>query len=57
MPKHICCCTTSKELYTAAEARANATIKHQEDLNTQAVVTAQREQAGAEQELNVRERE
>jgi hypothetical protein len=30
------------------QARANATIKQQEDLNTQAVVTAQREQALAE---------
>jgi hypothetical protein len=38
----------AKELYAAAEARANATIKQEEDLNAQAVVTAQREQAVAE---------
>jgi hypothetical protein len=33
----------SKELYAATEARANATIKQQEDLNAQAAATAQRE--------------
>jgi hypothetical protein len=33
----------SKELYATTEARANATIKQQEDLNAQAAATAQRE--------------
>jgi hypothetical protein len=31
----------TKELYTTAEAHANATIKQQEDLNTQAMATCQ----------------
>jgi hypothetical protein len=39
------------------QARANATIKQQEDLNTQAVATAQREQAVAEQELKLWDKE
>jgi hypothetical protein len=47
----------AKKLYATAEARANATIKQQEDLNTQAVATAQREQAVAEQELKLRDKE
>jgi hypothetical protein len=33
----------AKELYATVEARANATIKQQEDLNAQAVIMAQRE--------------
>jgi hypothetical protein len=33
----------TKELYTITEARANATIKQQEDLNAQVAVMAQRE--------------
>jgi hypothetical protein len=47
----------AKELYTAAEAHANATIKQQEDLNAQVAATAQREQAVAEPELKLREKE
>jgi hypothetical protein len=35
-------------MYTAAKARANATIKQQEDRNAQTAVTAQWEQAVAE---------
>jgi hypothetical protein len=46
-----------KELYATAEARANATIKQQEDLNTQGAVTAQWEQVVDEQELKLWERE
>jgi hypothetical protein len=37
-----------KRCTLAAKARANATIKQQEDLNAQAAVTAQWEQAVAE---------
>jgi hypothetical protein len=33
----------TKELYAITEARANATIKQQEDLNAQVAVMAQRE--------------
>jgi hypothetical protein len=47
----------TKELYAVAEARANATIKQQEDLNAQAVATAQWEQAVVEQELKLQEKE
>jgi hypothetical protein len=47
----------AKELYAVAEARTNATIKQQEDLNAQAVATAKREQAVAEQELKLWEKE
>jgi hypothetical protein len=47
----------TKELYAAAEAHANATIKQQKDLNAQAVTMAKWEQAVAEQELKLRERE
>jgi hypothetical protein len=46
----------TKELYVAAEARANATIKQQEYLNAQAADTAQREQAVAERELKLQEK-
>jgi hypothetical protein len=41
----------AKELYIAAEARSNANIKAQEDLNGQAIAIAQQEQMVAEQEL------
>jgi hypothetical protein len=47
----------TKELYAVAEARANATIKQQEDLNAQAVATAQWVQAVVEQELKLQEKE
>jgi hypothetical protein len=47
----------AKELYAVAEARTNATIKQQEGLNAQAVATAKREQAVAEQELKLWEKE
>jgi hypothetical protein len=38
----------AKELYIAAEARSNANIKAQEDLNGQAIAIAQQEQMVAE---------
>jgi hypothetical protein len=47
----------AKELYAAAEPPANATMKQQEDLNTQEAVTTQREQTVAEQGLKLQERE
>jgi viroplasmin and RNaseH domain-containing protein len=47
----------TKELYATAESRANATIKQQEDLNAQPAATAQLEQAAAEQEMKLWERE
>jgi hypothetical protein len=47
----------AKELYAAAEAHANATIKQQEDLNVQAAAKAQRDLVAAEQELKRLERE
>jgi hypothetical protein len=47
----------AKELYAATEACANATIKQQEDLNAQAMTTAQWEQAVVEQVLKLQERE
>jgi hypothetical protein len=47
----------AKDLYATAKAHDNATIKQQEDLNTQAVAMAQWEQAVAEHELKLRERE
>jgi hypothetical protein len=46
----------TKELYVAAEAHANATIKQQEYLNAQAAATTQREQAVAERELKLQEK-
>jgi hypothetical protein len=47
----------AKELYAASEVHANATIKQQDGLNTQVMTMAQREQAVAEQELKLQERE
>jgi hypothetical protein len=44
----------AKELYATAKAHVNATIKQQENLNAQATVMAQREQAVVEQELKLR---
>jgi hypothetical protein len=47
----------AKELYAAAEARANANIKMQEDHNGQAIGLAQLERMVAGWELEVREKE
>jgi predicted TIM-barrel enzyme len=40
----------AKELYAAVEARANTTIKQQEDLNTCTITVSQRERVVAERE-------
>jgi hypothetical protein len=47
----------AKELYATVEARANAIIKQQEDLNAEVVAMAQQEQTVADQELKLQERE
>ncbi len=47
----------AKESYATSEARVNATIKQEEDLNAQATAMAQREQVAADQELKPQERE
>jgi uncharacterized protein (DUF3084 family) len=47
----------AKDLYVAAEAHAEATIKQQADINTRASVMAQREEAVADRELTLWEKE
>jgi hypothetical protein len=49
--------SNAKELYAAAKAHANATIKQQEDVNAQEITIAQREQAVVDHELKLQERE
>jgi hypothetical protein len=47
----------AKELYAAAEARANTTIKQQEDLNAHTITICQRERVVAEREQELQEKE
>jgi hypothetical protein len=47
----------TRELYAAAEAYANTTIKQEEDLNTCTIVVGQREPVVVEWEQELQEKE